>query len=278
MFLMMEDKVRLYVKKSGFGIPCLFIHGGPGEGSLDFEALGGKGLETFMELIYFDQRGCARSGGADEDDYSLDRISQDIEEIRKALRIDKWIVMAHSFGGIIAANYTWKYENNVKGLILLNSTLNMEESFKSQIHYGAMLLPKEELKTKKFDSILKEWQYVVNKLIEKNLLYKLQYENYENYLKLSEVNGRIESFNGTMARQAFENKEYFSNFFSLTEKINTPVLIIAGAEDYAVGPEHYKSFNFPTKTVKLINGKHMLYLENWLQVRNSIEGFIQGLK
>lgn len=125
---------------------------------------------------------------------------------------------------------------------------------------------------------MKEWQYVVNKLIEKNLLYRLQYENYENYLKLNEINGRIENFNGTMARQAFENKEYFSNFFSLTEKINTPVLIIAGSEDYAVGPEHYKSFNFPNKTVELINGKHMLYLENWLQVRNSIEGFIQGLK
>lgn len=278
MLLMMEDKVKLYVKKSGNGIPCLFIHGGPGEGSLDFETLGGKVLEDFMEMVYFDQRGCARSGGNCEEDYSLDRINQDIEEIRVALGIDKWVVLAHSFGGIIAANYTLKYKKYIKGLILLNSTLNMEESFKSQIHYGSMLLPKEELINAKFSSVFEEWQSIVGKLVEKDLLYKLQYDAYENYIRLNEVNNTIENFNGTMARQAFANKEYFSNFFRITEKINTPVLIIAGDEDYAVGPEHYKNFKFPNKTVKLIKGKHMLYLEKRIEFKKCVQDFLEKLE
>ncbi len=44
MYLEMRDKVNLYVKQSGQGIPCIFVHGGPGEGSLDFEVLGGNVL------------------------------------------------------------------------------------------------------------------------------------------------------------------------------------------------------------------------------------------
>ena len=52
MYIEMSDKVNLYVKQSGEGVPCIFIHGGPGEGSLDFEVLGGNSLESFMNIIY----------------------------------------------------------------------------------------------------------------------------------------------------------------------------------------------------------------------------------
>ena len=63
MYLEMSDKVNLYVQQSGNGIPCIFIHGGPGGCSYDFEILGGNSLEGFMKLIYFDQRGSGRSEG-----------------------------------------------------------------------------------------------------------------------------------------------------------------------------------------------------------------------
>ena len=85
MYIEMSDNINLYVKQSGEGIPCIFIHGGPGEGSLNFEVLGGNSLENFMQLIYFDQRGSARSGGTNDNDYSIKRIIDDIEEIRKNL-------------------------------------------------------------------------------------------------------------------------------------------------------------------------------------------------
>jgi len=63
MYLEMNDKVNLYIKQSGHGVPCIFVHGGPGEGSLDFEVLGGNTLEDSMSIVYFDQRGSARSEG-----------------------------------------------------------------------------------------------------------------------------------------------------------------------------------------------------------------------
>src|SRR3712207_2114725 len=181
MYLETSDKVNLYLKYCGEGIPCLFIHGGPGEGSLDFEMLGGNSLEYFMKMIYFDQRGSARSGGSVDDDYSIERIIHDIEEIRNNLGISKWIVMAHSFGGIIATHYVYKYQNFVSKLILLNSTLNMKDSLNSQIYYGEKLLSNKNLQYTSFNSTLEKWHYIVDKLIKENIFYKLQYINYENF-------------------------------------------------------------------------------------------------
>lgn len=275
MYIEMSDKVNLYVKLSGEGIPCLFIHGGPGAGSLDFEMLGGNSLEGFMKIIYFDQRGCARSEGNINDDYSMNRMVQDIEDIRKKLGISKWIVLAHSFGGIIATNYVYKHQNFVAKLILLNSTLFMEDSLKNQLEYGENLLIEENLQFTKEISVLEKWRYITNKLIEKNLFYKLQYSHYESFLSVNELSNKITKFNVVMANQAFTNIDYFTNYFNITKQIYIPVLIITGNEDYAIGPSHYKNFMFPNKDVKIIQGKHMLYLENNEDFTAAIEKFIK---
>lgn len=275
MYMEMSDKVNLYVKVAGEGVPCLFVHGGPGEGSLDFETLGGSSLESSMQMIYFDQRGCARSGGAVNDDYSISRIIEDIEEIRNKLGIAKWIVLAHSFGGIIATNYAYKYQNSVEKLILLNTTLFMEDSLENQSKYGAKLLDKEISQYTEVNSVLEKWQYIVTKLIEKDLFYKLQYNHYESFLNVNQVSNQIKNFNTVMANQAFSNTEYFTSYFDITKDIFIPVLIITGDEDYAIGPKHYKNFMFPNKEVKVIQGKHMIYLENNEEFAAVIRRFIE---
>lgn len=277
MYIEMNDRVNLYVKQSGEGIPCIFIHGGPGEGSLDFEVLGGNSLEKFMQITYFDQRGSARSEGTSSNDYSIKRVIEDIEEIREKLGISKWIVMAHSFGGIIATNYVYKYQNFVDKLILLNATLNMEDSFASQTVYGANLLFNEELQPTEYNYDLEKWQYIVSKLIEKDIFYKLQYKDYKNFLRLNEVSNQIDNFNATMANQAFNNKEYFENYFELTKEITVPVLVITGDKDFAVGPSHYKNFMFPNKKIKIIQGKHMLYFENNEEFKSIVKEFIEAV-
>jgi len=276
MYLEMIDKVNLYVKQSGKGIPCIFVHGGPGEGSLDFEVLGGNALEGFMNMIYFDQRGSARSEGDEETDYSIDRLVEDMEEIRRELGISKWIVMAHSFGGIIATNYAHKYGEFIDKLILLNVSLSMEDSFKSQIYYGAKLLSEYELKTIDAKSDMEKWQQIVTILIKKDILYKLQYEEYDDFIKLREVSNTIDSFNATMANQGLSNKEYFKSCFDLAKKITAPVLVVTGDEDYAVGPDHHKNFMFPNMKTKILSGKHMLYMENKMEVKSVIEAFIKS--
>ena len=52
-------------------------------------------------MIYLDQRGCGRSTSPKDNNYSMDRMVNDFEEVRKYLGIDKWITLGHSFGGLL---------------------------------------------------------------------------------------------------------------------------------------------------------------------------------
>lgn len=277
MYLEMSDKVNLYVQQSGNGIPCIFIHGGPGGCSYDFEILGGNSMEDFMKLVYFDQRGSGRSEGDNNSNYSIDRLVEDIEEIRKKLGISKWIVMAHSFGGIIAVNYVSKYQKFVDKLILLNCTLNLEDSLKNQIYYGSEILSQEKLQLDAFNSVLEKWKYVFDMLIKKDIFYKLQYKDYSNFLKVNDTISEIKNINTSMANQAFNNIGYFINYFDLTKEIIIPVLVITGDEDFAIGPDHCNNFIFPNKKVQIIQGKHILYFENNEEFNLIIKEFIEDL-
>lgn len=274
MYLEMSDKIKLYVKQVGKGKPCIFIHGGPGAWSYNFEVFCGSDLERTMEMIYFDQRGCGRSSGDESSDYSIDRIVEDIEEIRKQLGISKLNILAHSFGGIIAVNYAYKYQHHVEGLILSNCTLHMEDSLRNQAIYGTSLLSLDKFEVDENKFIMEQWQEVITKIFEKNLFYKFQYKEYDNFLKVNEVDEAIE--NRSLANQAFSNKEYFLNHCDLTKDITVPVLIITGNEDFAIGCEHYKKFRFPNKVIEIIPGRHVLYLENQDQFILVIKNFIEN--
>jgi proline iminopeptidase len=126
-----SDGVMLRFPSSGNGPACLFLHGGPGSGSEVIERLAGQELEQHFRMVYLDQRGSGRSGSDPKGNYSLERVIQDLEEVRERLGIKQWVVMSHSFGGIIAAAYARAHPDRISGLILVNSILNLPASMES---------------------------------------------------------------------------------------------------------------------------------------------------
>lgn len=277
MVFITSDKVKIYYDIQGKGEPWIFIHGGPGAWSYNFQALGGKSLEDFMKVIYFDQRGCGRSSGDENSDYSIDRIVKDIDELRQELKLNKVNIIAHSFGGIFAVNYALKYKENVDKIILLNCTVNMKESMKQQFEHGIKVLETVSgVDTSKFNSSefsMEKWNDVMQIIFERNLFYKYQYEDEKNFIKTNVVDEGIE--NRAMANQSFSNKEYFNDFYPCTEDIDVPVLVIAGKLDYAIGPQHHRNFKFPNMCVKEIQGSHALYMEHTDEMAKVIREFLQ---
>ncbi len=128
-----QDGVKLFAKSAGNGPVCIFVHGGPGAWSKSFEEMGGRGFEKRLKMVYLDQRGCGRSEVSTSGNYSLDRMVEDIEAIRHALGVERIYLLAHSFGGVIAVNYAKKYPDHLFGLILANSTLDLNSSLEDQI-------------------------------------------------------------------------------------------------------------------------------------------------
>ena len=73
-------------------------------------------------MIYFDAYGRGKSDRAkSSDQYSFKEDVDDIEGLRKALGLDRWDILGHSYGGLVAQQYALDYPNSVNKLILIST-------------------------------------------------------------------------------------------------------------------------------------------------------------
>ncbi|MCC8425999.1 alpha/beta fold hydrolase [Mucilaginibacter sp. UR6-11] len=112
---------KLWVVTVGEGDPIIFIPGGPGGthlGLRSFDPL----ADNHHRLIYFDAFGRGKSDTArNVAEYTLERDIEDIEGLRKALKLDKISLLGHSYGGVVAQGYAIKYPAHLSHLILADT-------------------------------------------------------------------------------------------------------------------------------------------------------------
>ena len=111
----MGDGHRIYVEQCGnpVGIPVLVLHGGPGGGCSP--AMRRYFDPAIYRVVLFDQRGCGRSRPhATVENNTTWHLIKDIEAIRGALGIDRFIV----FGGSWALIYAITHPIRVRQLVL----------------------------------------------------------------------------------------------------------------------------------------------------------------
>lgn len=69
-------------------------------------------------FVFYDQRGSLRSPAADST-ISLDRLVDDLDDLRQALKLQKMTLLAHSMGNALAYAYLDRYPERVQGLVLV---------------------------------------------------------------------------------------------------------------------------------------------------------------
>ena len=110
---------RLHIEQYGRpdGLPALVLHGGPGSGSSPAMT---RPLDLRRwRVVLFDQRGAGRStprGGLPHNTTS--DLLDDIERVRAALGIDRWLVMGGSWGATLAVLYAARHTGAMRGLLL----------------------------------------------------------------------------------------------------------------------------------------------------------------
>lgn len=116
------DASQTYFRTFGSGSPLLIINGGPGMNSNGFESMAKKLGENHRAIIY-DQRGTGKSPlkVLDTATVNMKNMISDIEALRKHLKIEKWSVLGHSFGGMLASYYATLYPEHIDKLILSSS-------------------------------------------------------------------------------------------------------------------------------------------------------------
>ncbi len=115
------DGAHLWFQIKGHGDPIVVIPGGPGD-SHTYLTPWFNELAKHHKLIYYDGFGRGKSDRAkNPDEYSFARDVKDLEGLREDLGIEKWTVIGHSYGGMVAQAYALKYPNSVSKLILSNT-------------------------------------------------------------------------------------------------------------------------------------------------------------
>ena len=109
----------IHYKTFGAGKPILIINGGPGMNSDGFASLA-KSLSGKNKTIIYDQRGTGKSfvDKVNDSTITLQLMLSDIEVLRKHLKINSWVILGHSFGGMLASYYAANYPANTDALIL----------------------------------------------------------------------------------------------------------------------------------------------------------------
>jgi proline iminopeptidase len=104
-------------------IKVLLLHGGPGLTHELYESFDGYFPNESIEYIYYDQLGSYYSDQPNDTSlWTNERFVEEVEQVRIALGCDKtnFYVLGQSWGGILAMEYAFKYQKNLKGLIISN--------------------------------------------------------------------------------------------------------------------------------------------------------------
>jgi proline iminopeptidase len=118
-YLKVSDGHSLYYEESGNprGTPALYLHGGPGTGCKPAQ-------RRFFDparyrIVLFDQRGAGKSLPAGSIEHNTTReLINDIEALRHALHVKRWVIYGGSWGSTLALAYAEMYPERVAAMVL----------------------------------------------------------------------------------------------------------------------------------------------------------------
>ncbi len=116
---------RIWYRRSGTGTgtPMVLVHGGPGAGSFylkPFEAIGDE-----RPIIRYDQLGAGKSDRlTDTTLMVIPRFVEELDSLRRALAIDRWIVNGQSWGTVLALEYYKAHPEHVAAIVFGGSVFD----------------------------------------------------------------------------------------------------------------------------------------------------------
>jgi proline iminopeptidase len=274
------DEGSIHYIVYGSGYPILLINGGPGMNCEGFGSLA-ELLMNNNQIILYDQRGTGSSDliKVDSSTVTMDLMVKDIETLRQHLKIKDWIVLGHSFGGILAQYYASNYPENVRGMILSSSggidmdiftkignkiTSRLSKSEKDSLNYWSSKIDKGDTTyfAKYQQAKFLALAYLYNKKFVSRIAERLTQGK-------PEINGLVMN---DLFKIKYDCKKTLINF-------NKPVLIIQGKQDI-VGKEIADKEHSVLKnsTIVLINKCcHYGWLEQKDKYVSEVEKFIKSI-
>ncbi len=255
----------IHYKTFGNGKPLLIINGGPGMNCEGFENLAQEIANKGFKTIIYDQRGTGKSvlPMVDSATVTMNLMVEDIETLRKYLKIDKWSLFGQSFGGILAAKYMHHYPERIDKIIFSSSAgldLKFLETINQRLMSNLSKIEQDSLdfysqklniEPRNQDVILKRAQFLASAyVVQKKYIPQLA-------KRMTQVNFDI---NELVFNDLIENKYDLNSKFSTFKK---PILIFQGKNDViAIETAQSLKENFTnSKLIVLENCGHYPWLD-----------------
>lgn len=275
-YIQVDENCKLYVEQEGKGEPIVLLHGGPGATHHYFHPHFSK-LADSARVISYDQRGCGLSDRNKGDGYSIDQAVDDLENLRKSLGIDRWTVLGHSYGGLLAQNYAKKYPQSCKGLVLTCASpgvLNLESG-----RDGTFLSEEESRKIGSIhsNSNLTEPQKVYNAFLngdwKRQNLYKPTKEEAARF-------ALYEWDHDSDFRNSIGQEADSCDLEGVFEGCSIPTLIAEGGQDMTWNkdkPEKFQQNHPNAKMVMFENSAHNPFQDEPERFFDELKGFLDRL-
>lgn len=108
----------------GKGIPTLIIGS-----SIFYPRVFSKKIKTKLQLIFTDHRGFVPPPNRiiTNDDFSLEKLINDVEILRQSLGLTKFLIAGHSGHAFLALEYAKKYPENILGVLFIGASPDYSE-------------------------------------------------------------------------------------------------------------------------------------------------------
>lgn len=118
--------VETYYDRAGAGPPVVFVHG------LGWDHRSWRpqmvALEDDYDTIAYDYRGHGESDSSPPGEYTVELLVADLRALLDELDVDRPVLCGHSYGGLIATEYTIQYPDDVTALAFADARTDMGES------------------------------------------------------------------------------------------------------------------------------------------------------
>ena len=281
MIPVMGGKYKVWTKKVGNGkIKVLLLHGGPGLTHEYFECMESYFPQAGIEFYYYDQLGSRYSDHpTDTALWSVERFTDEVEEVRKGLGLDSFYLLGHSWGGMLTMEYAVKYPDHLKGVIISNMTASIPD-YVVYINKLRDKQPAEEVAVmKKYEAANKsddpEYQRLVKKLYNQ---YICRLTEWPEPLTRSFDNINSQVYNTMQGNNEFVVTGKFKDWdaWAKIPHIKCPALVVASVYD-EMDPKELEKMSqiIPHGKLLFCQGSHM---SMWDDQQNYMEGVIRFLK
>lgn len=230
------EQGKLFYQIFGSGTPIIVLHGGPG---LDQSYLLPQMLELGKnhKVIFYDQRGSGKSLEIkiNPSYTNIDEFTRDLEALRKQLGVKKFVLLGHSWGGLLAMNYAIMYPDNLTALILLSTApadFRGQQAFVNEFTKRTQPIKNEISPLFNYQEFEKLTAPKISKLYRS--LFSVYFYNPKEVAELTLNMSAASAKSGAKVMEVMSTTSWLrpsNDLFPQLKKLNVPTLIVHGNED-----------------------------------------------